>query len=72
VNGPVLDRTEVLALVKRRKTWLYAEIAAGRFPAGDGGHWYRADIDAWVEWRRKCVRAGKDVGSWTDHIKIAA
>jgi predicted DNA-binding transcriptional regulator AlpA len=72
VNGPVLERADVLALVRRRKTWLYAEIAAGRFPASDDGHWYRADIDAWIEWRRQCVRGGSDVGSWSDWIKKAA
>lgn len=72
MSGPVLDRTEVLALVKRRKTWLYAEVAAGRFPAGDAGLWYFADIEAWIEWRRKCVRVGRDEGSWVDFIKKAA
>lgn len=62
----------VLAAVDRRKTWLYAEIAAGRFPPSDRGRWDALDVEAWFAWRRACKKAGRDVGSWRDYLKIAA
>lgn len=63
---------EVSDLVKRRRAWIYREARAGTFPPSDRGRWSFVEVQAWIAWRRCCTNAGRDVGTWRDHLVKAA
>lgn len=49
---PCLTLAQVEAIVGRKKSWIYARIAAGEFPAADEGRWFASEIAAYLEARK--------------------
>jgi prophage regulatory protein len=49
----LLTLNQVMDKIGRKKTFIYAEINAGRFPApvklGRASSWVESEIDAWIE-----------------------
>ena len=48
----MLTLAEVEATLRRKKSWIYAEVKAGRFPAPDEGRWYASEVAGYLAKRR--------------------
>lgn len=57
----LLRLAEVEERVAHKKSWVYAEMDAGRFPEPDDGRWYLSEINRYLRIRRM---AGNLVGIW--------
>lgn len=65
----MLRLAEVEEKVARKKSWIYAEIDAGRFPTPDDGRWYLSEVNRYLRLRRV---GGEVAGIWPLRAKRAA
>lgn len=65
----MLRLAEVEDRVGRKKTWIYAEVNAGRFPTPDDGLWFQSEINRYLRLRRV---GGEVAGVWPLRAKRAA
>lgn len=63
-NIPVPDRCLTIAHVEKRvarkKSWIYAQIRKGQFPAPDEGRWFESEINAYLHARRIGKTSGRE------------
>lgn len=65
----LLRLPEVEEKVGYKKTWIYAEVDAGRFPPPDDGRWYLSEINRYLRIRRM---GGELAGKWPLRQRSAA
>ena len=65
----MLRLAEVEERLARKKSWIYAEIDAGRFPPPDDGRWYASEVARYLRLRRV---AGNVAGIWPLRQRRAA
>lgn len=65
----MLRLAEVEERLARKKSWIYAEIDAGRFPHPDDGRWYASEVSRYLRLRRA---GGNVAGIWKLRPKRAA
>lgn len=65
----MLKIAEVEDRVGRKKSWIYAEVNAGRFPASDEGLWFLSEVNRYLRLRRV---GGSVAGVWPERPKKAA
>lgn len=59
----MMSLAEVEAITKRKKSWIYREVRAKRFPAPDDGSWYASEIQTYLRKRRDArLRDGGENG----------
>ena len=60
----MLTLAEVEAIMRRKKSWIYAEVRAGRFPAPDDGRWYASEVAEHIAAKRlaRLQGGGQDGG----------
>lgn len=66
----MLPLAEVEQRVGRKKSWIYAEVKAGRFPPPDGGLWYASHIALYLKLKRREAEqvAGRE---WVEALRAA-
>lgn len=66
LSAPFLRLPQVISEIGQRKTFIYTECKAGRFPSpikiGRSSVWDAAEVERW----KACVRAGKP---WTPNSR---
>lgn len=65
----MLKLAQVEEIVARKRTWIYGEVAAGRFPPPDDGLWYASEVNRYLRLRRV---AGNVAGIWPLRQRRAA
>lgn len=63
VGDRLVALSEVEELIGRKKSFIYAEIAAGRFPAPADGRWSFAEVQEWIRAQLQKRSVGRGVGS---------
>ena len=59
----MMSLAEVEAITKRKKSWIYREVRAKRFPAPDDGSWYASEVQEYLRKRRDArLRDGGENG----------
>lgn len=59
----MMTLAEVEAITKRKKSWIYREVRAKRFPAPDDGSWYASEVQEYLRKRRDArLRDGGENG----------